>query len=442
MKYLFMSSSGDSLSLARRLQDEGGDVGYYIHNPRYAENYDGVLPKLPMKALPGYAKKADLVIFDMTCPVEHKRDRALHKVFGVKGDSLFGPIADNIRKSGGRALGSSALTDRLELDREFGSKMAEASGLTVPKTKRFSSLLQGARFLEGREDLWAFKPCENQDLDLTYVEKNPGELTVKLAGEYRKRLPENVTFILQEKIDGVELSTEAWWTGSDWTLFNHTVEDKTLMNDDLGPRIGSANNTVWLKEQKDGLMRGVFDELTPFVQQTGYVGPIDINSIVSAGDKKTYFLEWTPRLGYDAIYCLLAMLAEPVTVFIEHVTGRTTKPEFKTGYGSSVRVSIPPYPYETPELLDMAKGVQITGRAEGLCLEDVRRNGTGYICTGADGVIGVAAAHGNTIKESARNVYRRIGEVQIGAYPQYRTDCGQRAERAIATLKKWGLAIH
>jgi len=441
-RYLFISSSGDSLPIAYRLWKEGNDVAVYIHNPRYRHNYDGMIPKATLKTLPRIVREKEAFVFDMVAPVEHKRDRALHKVFGVKGDSLFGPIADTLRKQGKAIIGSSRFTDKMELDRQLGSTMVQKLGLHTPRSKAFNSLSAGAAFLRKAKGLWAFKPFENQDLDLTYVEKYPGELVAKLENEYPQRLPDGTGFLLQEKIDGVEISTEAWWNGSEWGLFNHTIEDKTLMNDNLGPRIGSATNTVWLKQRR-GLLNDVFEALTPIVQSAGYAGPVDINAIVGQGGKKTYFLEWTPRLGYDAIYCLLSLLEDPIGQLIEYVAGGSKKPQLQTGqFGSSIRVSIPPYPYENPELLELAQGIQISGAAEDLWLEDVKQErNLNMVCAGSDGVIGVAAASGRTIKESVNGAYAKAKAVQIGAYPQYRTDAGQRAEKARATLKRWGIEV-
>lgn len=445
MNYLFVSNTGECLPIASRLKKEGHGVAVYIHNRKFQSNYDGMLDKLTMNQLLGETRKADLVIFDMNKPVESKSDRALLKMFGAKGGGdhgVFGPVADAIRSTGKTVLGCSRDTERLELDRNLGAKVAGRCGLDIPKSERFTSLQQGRRFLGGRKDRWAFKPCDNQDLDLTYVERFAGELLGKMTVQFPKRLSAKAEYILQEVIEGVELSTEAWWTGKRWTCMNHTAEDKCFMTGDLGPRVGSMNNTVWLKKKR-GLMADVFERLTPIVQKAKYVGPWDINCIVSARDRRPYFLEHTPRLGYDAIYCLLTLCVGSMSGFFEYVSGlSSSKPRFKAGYASSVRLSVPPYPYEDDKLLEaVAKDVIVDGDLTGLWLEDVYSNGKNIMCAGSDGVVGVVTGRAQTIDGSVKDVYQKAEKVKIASYPQYRTDAGKRAKQATEKLKAWGVAV-
>lgn len=446
MIYLFISNTGESLPVAQRLKKEGHKVTVYVHNPAFRSNYDGMISKLDMRQVRPQAKLADIIIFDMNKPVENKNDRALLKVFGVKHNGaengLFGSIGDVLRREvNGVVVGVSGDTERLELDRRFGSKVAEKCGLKTPETRAFNSIGEGVRFLRGKKDRYVFKPSDNQDLDLTYVESFPGELLDLMQGQFKRRLPAGVEFILQKVIDGVEISTEAWWTGKKWTWFNHTIEDKRLMTGDLGPRIGSANNTVWLKRKK-GLLVNVFERLTPTIKKAGYIGPIDVNCIVGRKDRQPYFLEWTPRMGYDALYCLLELVDGDLGGFFEYVSGLSKKsPKAKPGYASSVRVSVSPYPYEVKELLENAKDIVVSGDLNGMWLEDVYRDGKEIKCAGSDGVIGVLARHGNTLNGSVKNVYKQAEKVKIAGYAQYRQDCGERAKEAIKGLDALGVTV-
>jgi phosphoribosylamine--glycine ligase len=442
MIYFFITNTGEALPIAKRLKEEGHQVTTYIHNRAFRSNYDGMIAKLEMRQVVAQARQADLVVFDMVRPVENKDDRALQKMFGVKGNDLFGPIADSLRGRGIDCLGAASFAGNIELDRDAGADLAKKVGLGMPQAESFNSLAEGIRFLKShRSSRWVFKPYENQDLDLTYVECFPGELIDLMGGQFKKRLPAGVDFLLQEVIDGVEISTEAWWTGKKWTWFNHTIEDKRLMTGDLGPRIGSANNVVWLKHKK-GLLVDVFERLTPVIKKAGYIGPIDVNCIVGSKDKRPYFLEWTPRFGYDALYCLLELVDGKLSDFFGYVAGLTKKgPKAKPGYASSVRVSVSPYPYEVKELLENAKDVVIGGDLTGLWLEDVYQDGKEIKCAGSDGVVGVLARHGNTLGGSVKNVYKQAEEVKIAGYAQWRTDLGFRARNALKQLSDMNIVV-
>jgi|GEM_PF-3191638 len=295
MKLVFCSNSGESLPIAYRLRREGTDASVYLHCPAYRNNYDGLVPKLNLVQLKAAVKKADLVIFDITRPNEKtKQDVALLKTFGLKtsSKSVFGPVADKLRKSV-KVIGCSTVCEDIELGRAKGVELAERMGFSIPETNRFKTLSEGIRFLKSSNDLWVFKPEDNQDLDLTYVEKFPGELITKLEAEYKERLGEKIDFILQKKIDGVELSSEVWLGPKGPVHLNHTLENKRLMDGNLGPAIGSQSNTVWIDQDLDGICGPQLVKMAEYLRKDGYIGPCDANCIIGEKDQKPYFLEWS-----------------------------------------------------------------------------------------------------------------------------------------------------
>jgi phosphoribosylamine-glycine ligase len=285
-----------------------------------------------------------------------------------------------------------------------------------------------------------FKPSGNQDLDLTYVEKWPGELKTKLEGEYGDRVGNEIEYILQQVVEGVEISTEGLFNGSRFVSFNHTFEEKKLMTGNLGPAIGSQNNIVWIKRKRHGFLVKELTRLTPLLTAAGYVGPIDANCIVSEKDRRPYFLEWSTRLGWDAFYCLLTLLDGPIKSFL---TGRLTG-VFKHGYAASERITIPPFPYQDEKLLkNYARGVNIAHgfKNPSFWAEDILKNGDCIECAGADGILGVVTGYGLSVKDTVKSVYGTIGKLRIASTLQYRTDLGERAERDLERLKSWGVSV-
>jgi len=445
---LFISNSGECLPIAYRMMAEGADVKVYLHHRRYKNNYNGIVEKVTLKGLKKAVKEAELVIFDITRVNEKTReDLALLKMFGLPKTSatVFGPVADKIKRST-KVIGASTWTEKIEMDRKLGAEIAARIGMKTPETIEFDSLKKGVEFLKtkGKAHLWVFKPENNMDLDMTYVEKFPGELADKMVGEYFNRLKtDKIDYILQKRVKGVEISTEGWFDGSDWIHFNHTIEDKRLMNYNLGPAIGSQGNTVWIKRDMQGLLVEQLKNLTPYLRRAKYIGPIDINSIVSEEDRQPYFLEFSPRFGYDAIYCLLTLVNGKISDFFT----KFFDVDFHDGYASSQRITIPPFPYSDTKLLNaMAKDVLIDGHIDDYPLfwmEDVYNDNDGKLrCAGSDGILGVVAAKGNSIGGSIGNMYRAIDNLKIGSYIQYRTDGGKRCGKAIKQLDEWGVSIN
>lgn len=432
-----MSNSGESLPIVWRMKAEGADVGIYIHHRQYRKNYRGIMPIIPFAELKKKLKTAEIVIFDINRYIKppdkkSKQDIALLKTFGLKigQPSIFGIVADKLKKDH-KVIGASAITEELEFDRHKGIELAEKMGFAIPEMHEFKRLKDGAKFLQGRKDLWVFKPENNQDIDLTYVEKFKGELMTKMLEEYTQRIGDKCDYILQKKIDGTEVSTEVWIAGGP-IHFNHTIENKRLMDAGLGLPIGSQSNTVWLKKGKDGVIIGPLTKMAGYLKSNGYTGPCDANCIIKGG--VPYFLEWSPRFGWDALYCLLTLLKGKITDFFVN----DFKSEFHDGFAASERLSIPPYPYGTPELRRMyAKYVSIIGTLKDypkFWAQDVYDEG-GLKCAGADGILGVVAARGKSIEEAWGKVYNAIKKVKVCSYPQYRTDGLDRARKRIERLK-------
>ena len=432
---IFMSSSGESLPIAWRMKREGAEVGVYIHNPQYRRNYKGLVDKVQFDGIKKKLKEADVVIFDITRPnTKSKEDIALLKIFGIKASSpsVFGPVADELKKHT-RVIGASELTEDLELDRHKGIELAEKMGFAIPEMTAFKDLNAGAAFLKGRKDLWVFKPENNQDLDLTYVEQWPGELHTKMTGEFTDRLDEKCDYILQKKIDGAEISSEIWAGGAEPVCFNQTIESKKFLDGDLGLAIGSQSNTVWTRNDEEGVIIEPLKKMAAYLQKNGYTGPIDANVIIKGG--VPYFLEWSPRFGYDALYCLLTLLNGKITTFLTN----GFRASFDDGYAVSQRLSIPPYPYGHPALrAAYAKDAVIKGRLRdylSFWAQDVYDDNGVLKCAGADGILGVVTSKGKTLNEAWGRLYNYIKKIKVNRSPQYRTDGFGVHKKRIEKLK-------
>lgn len=440
MNILLITDNGNH-PLAYRMNKEGAKVHVYVHDKAYYGCYKGIQPRVPLSKLRAAIKQADFVIFTMTRPNRGTReDRALLKMFRVplRSSTVFGPIADKLKRKykNKQIIGASAFTEeKMEMDRDAATKIAKDIGLDVPESKKFKSLAEGTKFLKKRStEMWCFKPCGNMDLDLTYVEQAPGQLLDKFKYEYKDRIGNKVEFILQKKVNGVEISTEGWFNGKDWTMFNHTLESKTFMNDDLGPNLGSATNCVWVKRGQ-GLLVKELKALTDKLKKAKYVGPVDVNCIVSK--HKTWFLEFTPRMTTDAHYCLFSLLRSKISDFLTN----GFKGDFLGGMSCGIRLSIPPYPYFDKGLLKCyARGVHIDAAINTLWFEDVMFD-KGLRCAGADGIIGVAVATDRDIRDACNKSKAILNKLNIGAYKQYRTDAYSQSFRKLQRLERMVLDV-
>ena len=164
------------------------------------------------------------------------------------------------------------------------------------------------------------------------------------------------------------------------------------------------------------------------MMKEGYVGPIDLNAMVSPDG--IYGLEWTPRFGLDAMPTWLQLVQDDVgQVIADIVQGVKRDIKLDSGFASGVRVTIPPYPIEPDNIKIIDReapnyGVPIRGY-EGyerniyfyeVCVE----RGALYHSAGT-GVIAVVSDVAGTIESSFDFPYKILDELMIPD-KQYRTD--------------------
>lgn len=448
---LFISDSRESIPIAQRLVKEGVGVSFYIHDKVYRKNFEGILPRISMQEIPKALRQSQVVIVDITLPWhDNPHDKDLHSMFGIHGkqEGVFGPIADKLMKTH-KVLGSSTWTQHIELDREAGFKLAKKIGFDIPAYQKFKGLQEGIAFLqsrEGKKSKWCFKMLGNGPLDLTYPETFEGEILdmmqTTLPVRFKRMKPpvnENkVEYILQEYVEGVECSSELWWDGKGFLNPNRTCESKKLGSGDTGPATGSASNTVAMASDINGRIFKEMQKLKPYLSLSGYIGPIDANCIIAEG--KDWFLEWTPRFGYSAIYCLLRFIPEGQ---LSNFFLKDFRTMFQEGYVASQLLSL--YPYPNPNQSELAQMVEDNWVAHRLddpdvWYQDIYKAQDGKLrMGGADGMVGVITALADTPAEAIQKVQKKCEKFSVSGNCQYRIDHEAKHMKRINKLRSIGV---
>ena len=403
-----ISKNGDFLPLLHRMSNAGHEVKAYVEgNPKM---YTGMLPKVQdINELD--ITDGDLVIFDM--------------VGGGKG-------ADLLKEKGIQVVGGGKLNDKLELDREFGMQFMKKYGIRIPPSIYCDTLDEARDVIQKSGKRYVFKPDGNQTTDLTYVSESPEDL-LRMLDYFEDKIPPGTAFVLQEFIEGVEMSTEAWFNGRHFLLpINSTFEEKKFMAGGYGPNTGCAGNVVWFwdDDRSEKLYRLLFKEMEPVLEEAGYVGPLDVNAIWTA--EGPVGLEFTTRFGYDAIQCSSRLIDMELGEFLHDLPSLPEVPVKQGTFAMSVRVSIPPYPNEgdIPEVpIDVG-----SCPADNLYLADVYQREDGLACGGQDGYILAIADHGTRLSRVARGVYEKVDRLVIPG-KQIRIDTSDRVDRDMLQIE-------
>lgn len=439
MKFLFFSPHGDSAGIAHRVQEEGNDVWLYIVDQNAKATLEGIVPQVQSVAA-GLAKNPDVVFFDMVG---------------------YGDIAVRMQKLGFKVIGSGALfkgehvQDKIELDRAFGSDVMKSGGILTPETIEFkgSEIQKAIKFIREKNKPYVTKPNDNKTPFTTYVPDSVDDNIEHLQrAEDEGQIRTNEKFILQEMVDGIEISTEMWFTkGKPIYPANGTMETKKFLVGNLGPNTGCSTSLVWFYEKKQPkIVQLTLKKIFTFMEICQYTGPIDLNAIVSKKDHKPYGLEWTARPGYSAIYALIRLLDLKHYDLAQHLhliaTGELAEFYIRDGFGYSLRVSVPPYPLcieddKTREKLFKETGgqkVKFTGDEESFFPLDVRQNEKGEMETaGVDGVVGEVTGRGDTIENAKNEAHAQFKKLSV-PHKQARLDGWKRPMKEIPILESWG----
>src|SRR5580698_4714568 len=272
MRILVHDPSADFAGIAYQMVKEGTTVDLFIKDNFYRQAMDGLVPKVETLE-EGLKNKPDLVIFSLN------------------GD---GELADKVRSDGYRVIGSSAMADKLEMDRSYGVKVAKQYGLSVPRTTEFKDIGSAIAFVKQGKKPYAIKIDNNKSEASSYVAKDADEMVDYLSyAKEQGEISPSDRFILQEVVKGAEISTELWFCdGNPLWPANSTFETKKFLAGELGQRTGCETSLVFHYEaMQSKVVDKTIRKIFPLLKYARYTGPIDVNCIVSEEDHEPYFLE-------------------------------------------------------------------------------------------------------------------------------------------------------
>lgn len=430
MRILIHDASADLAGVALQMVKEGAKVDLFIEDAFYRRAMEGLVPKVKTME-EGLKNKPDLVIFSLNGK---------------------GKEADAIRKQGFKVVGASEFADKLEMDRAYGVNVAKQYGIKVPKTTEFKDLTQAIAFVKKENKPFAIKIDNNKSESSSYVAKDAEEMVDYLSYSKEKGvISPSDTFILQEVVKGAEISTELWFSDGNpiWPA-NSTFETKKFLAGELGQRTGCETSLVCHYE---GTQSKVIDKtirkIFPLLKRMQWTGPVDVNAIVSEDDKEPYFLEWTPRLGYSAIYGFMAMLGMPISEFFYKVSKGTFTIPFKTLWGASLKLSIPPYPCDIENKMSALKvygktqGIRVNGKygKDFMGIDVMKGKNTEFQVAGTSCIIGECLGRGSSLLEAWRSAQKVFKSVEVPNAQGRYTDGAEDAWKRCLKLKQYGYDV-
>lgn len=328
MRFMFLSESGNGLGLALRLKERGHSVGVRLKDRRSQLNYDGLLHK-PVDWQGEFLTKDTIIVFD---------------------SNGGGKTGDRLRAQGYAVFVGSTIADQLEYHKDVATAFMEQVGIKLPHYETFYDWEEARSFIKRNEQRWVFKASGELVKDHaihSYVASDAEDM-IRMLDYYQSVTTKKPDFQLQEFVDGVTVSTEGWFNGHEFLYpFLHSVERNQLMNDNLGPSGDSAGSLVWswTRGTSPVIEEGVA-RLAPILEEYEYIGPIGLNTVVN--EQGVWGLGLTPRFDSSSLPAILELYEGDLGELLASLA-RGERPKdwrLKSGYGSAVRLSVPPYPSE------------------------------------------------------------------------------------------------
>jgi phosphoribosylamine--glycine ligase len=417
MRILGVGASCDLGDMYLRLAAAGHDVRVYIRDFAELGVMDGLLERVEdFRAQLGWVREAGeqgVIVFETA---EH----------GAEQDAL--------RREGFAVIGGSAFGDRLENDRAYGQAVLAELGMSTLPVQRFDSFADGIAFIRAQPGRYVFK-LDGGALaswrNYVGAAEDGSDVIALLLGQEQRLAAvgeARTSFVLMRHVTGVETGIGAYFNGErfltpaclDW-------EHKRFFPHDLGELTGEMGTLVTY-EGTSRLFELTLAKLAPRLRDGGYVGYINLNTIINA--EGIWPLELTCRFGYPGFAILSALQIGGWDGVLRAMldrqsSGIATAP----GYALGVVLTVPPFPYSYG-YAEISKGLPIMFQSEmtdaqlgRLSMGEVAMRDGQLIASGAVGYLMVATGVGSTVREAQADAYA-IARRVIVPNLRYRTDIG------------------
>lgn len=351
------------------------------------------------------------------------------QTYNVFAENHFTEEADYLREQGRKVFGTSALSEKLEHDRQFAIDMATKAGLAPMPTEECSSREEGLAFLDAHADkAYVLKPDDGATNFSTFVPIRADDADAnREVYEYLSHMKDEPgTYILQERIpieDSLEANAELWLYEGEPILALLGLEVKRKDTYDLGEMAGCGGDFVQMLPLDCPLVQETIAKLVPFYREQKYTGFADIN-VIFTPDGVPHFLEVCNRFGYSAHVTLFLTLATDGfgNILADFIDGKvdTLESRFREGVGASLTLFLDhPRPGMPLHIADD-------------CIKqyypfDMYEEDGVKLLAGYSSEVGIFTAYGTTMAEAADTCLNQLIFDEAVSFPDmhYRMDLGK-----------------
>jgi phosphoribosylamine--glycine ligase len=372
------------------------------------------------------------------------------------GNTYYLRDLDSHKAQGGLVVAPSQELAQWEINRTIGQSILRKCGISILPSVEFHDYDAAIAHVKKTLGRFVSKPTGDGDADkaLSYVSSGPDDMVFMLQ-RWKKLNKLKTPFILQERVDGVEMGIAGWFGPGGWNEgWEENFEFKKLMNDDLGPNTGEQG-TILRYVRHSKLANKMLVPLTHLLEQLNYIGDISVNCIIDETGH-AWPLEFTMRLGWPAFNLQCALLQGDIAEWLlDLAEGQDSRRMTMNRIAAGIVMSIPDYPYSKLTGREVT-GIPIYGLEGALwkhvhpcemaCMPApmmVKDHLIECACpvTAGDYVL-VMTAVADTVKDASLTASRRLQRLQVPNSPMFRTDIGKRLREQLPKLQAHHFAMN
>jgi hypothetical protein len=300
--------------IQQNLLDNGNKINIYLHN----------LPDnlLDMKEEKLGKNSKNVKFFN-----KHTKEKFIKSCDFIISDNPFSPIQNDLYKKHPYVVCPNKRFSKLEDDREFGKKLAEECGLTIPPSGHTFTVKEDAiKFLSKAKDgKYVLKGHSN-----TFIAPSREDAINFIEQDIYKWFKKTDSYLYIEGFieGGYEVAFGCFFNGDkilDLSLI--TCEYKGAQNEDrsfvLTGEVGTS--LIWKHfEDYPTSVKTTLRAAADLAKSCGYKGFIDINTIIVPNKKGGYtinFLEFTTRPGIPTEFEICSYFGSNYTKWVAYLSG-------------------------------------------------------------------------------------------------------------------------
>lgn len=341
---------------------------------------------------------------------------------------LVAGVADALRGAGISVFGPNAAAAQVEGSKAFAKELMIAAGVPTARSETFTDAAQAAR----RARQWGPVVVKADGLAAGkgVVVAGSGEEAAR-ACEVLGATAAGARLLLEERLNGPELSVIALCDGERFVLLPPAQDHKRVFDGDEGPNTGgmgayapaSLLDEAGLTQLGERVFVPVLSELRR--RGTPFIGALYAGLMLTPGGPRV--LEFNARLGDPETQPLLMQLDEPLApLLLACAQGRLEPRQLKVKHGASVAVVLAARGYpDAPLTGDRISGLNASLPSDTVIFHaGTRRRGDDVVTSG--GRVLTVCAHGATFAEARARAYAAVDLLGFEGC-HFRRDIGAQA---------------